>query len=317
MGQLTLPLSLGRIASPSTRIERRAESTKVRHYRIGPVGVSLDCTVPSVHKNYHERYCPYETPHPCGPSFPVRVFARRSWRTGRLHFHIEGDIAEAFTVRKEHQVLPHVEAVVNLSIARYLPHYIQIHAAVLSKDGRGLILAGAPGAGKTTLAAALLMRGWQYATDEFALIDPDTLRLVPYPKALSIKDGSVAVLAALGFPVNDEVFERRDKGPIRCVSPLRCRPDAVSGPCGVAMVVFPEHVPQAAPQLTRISNAEAGFELSRRCFNFLKYRRFSLETILAASRRASCFRLVSADLAQTCDLIESAWTEMKMIEGGS
>ncbi len=310
MARLTIPLSLSRIYAEGACADSKAESARVRHYQIGPVGITLDCEIRRVLESYHDRYQPYAIARPTSCTFPVSVFARRSWRSGRRHIHIQGDIAEAFTVRREHQVLPHIEAVINLSIARHLPHYIQIHAAVLTRGERALVVAGSPGAGKTTLAAALLTRGWRYATDEFALIDPDTLQVVPYPKTLSIKSGSVEMLRDIGFPIEDEVFHRGDKGPIRCISPLRCRPDAVAETCGIAMVVFPRCEPAVdQPRLAGMSNAEGAFEMSRRCFNFLKYRRLSLETILAATRRAAFFRLESGPLTQTCDLIESAWHE--------
>jgi hypothetical protein len=39
-------------------------------------------------------------------------------------------------------------------------------AAVVSSDGRGILIVGAPGSGKSTLALGLLRRGWSYLTDD-------------------------------------------------------------------------------------------------------------------------------------------------------
>jgi len=47
-----------------------------------------------------------------------------------------------------------------------------LHAAMLSHNGGGLLLAGAPGAGKTTLAVTLAMRGFGYATDDLVAVSP-------------------------------------------------------------------------------------------------------------------------------------------------
>jgi serine kinase of HPr protein (carbohydrate metabolism regulator) len=61
------------------------------------------------------------------------------------------------------------------------------HAGVVAKDGVGLIMPAASGSGKSTLAAGLSYRGWQLHSDEFGLLDMETVELVPYPRAVSLK----------------------------------------------------------------------------------------------------------------------------------
>jgi hypothetical protein len=70
-----------------------------------------------------------------------------------------------------------------------------IHAATVSVGGRGVMLAGASGSGKSTLAAALVTKGADYLCDEFAIVDPTDLRLIPFPKALCVKAGSFGLVA--------------------------------------------------------------------------------------------------------------------------
>ena len=45
-------------------------------------------------------------------------------------------------------------------------HVVAIHAACVSFDGRGVLLAGDSGAGKTSLAYACARRGWVYTSDD-------------------------------------------------------------------------------------------------------------------------------------------------------
>jgi hypothetical protein len=65
-----------------------------------------------------------------------------------------------------------------------------VHAAAAERDGAVVVLPGDQGSGKSTLVAGLLRRGYRYVTDEALAIDTATGRLRPYPKALSLEEGS-------------------------------------------------------------------------------------------------------------------------------
>ncbi|MFQ5410778.1 MAG: hypothetical protein ACE5EC_00715 [Phycisphaerae bacterium] len=315
MTQLTLPVAFephkpdSLIAAQPARspADRVALSVvTMRHYRIGPVALTLRSTVHGVVDEYHRLYRNHETADASANGFRIDVVARRSRRTGLRHFHILAHGEQTATVRRRNRILPHVEGAINLLIARHLPHYLQIHASALSRHGIGAVFPGSPGAGKSTLAAALLARGWAYATDEFALIDPDDLRLVPYPRALSIKSGSVAALSRLGLPMDREaLYSTKDKGPIRCLAPSRVRPDGIARTCPVRLIVFPEYGDGAAPAIEPMSRAEAVFRISRVSFNFLKFRDRGIELLTRLVRGARCYRLQTGDLEQSCRLVEA------------
>ncbi|MFH1419429.1 MAG: hypothetical protein ABII12_14230 [Planctomycetota bacterium] len=310
MTQLTLPLT----ASTTNRCDGAAAArplgVRCRHYRIGPVPVSIHSDVPGAIDAYHALYRAYEVAASFPESLRIEVAVKRSHRSGRRYYHIRGGDEEEFIVRSRDRILPHVEAVINLLIARYLPDYLQIHASAVCRDGAAVVFPGKPGAGKTTLAAALLARGWSYCTDEFALIEPRTRLLFPYPKALSIKEGSLAILAAMGVPIDEQrTYARDKKGSIRCLDPLSVRPDAVAGECPVRMVVFPEYAPGGIPTVEPIPRAKAAFEMTRCCFNFLKFRARAVELLANVVRQAQCYRMRTGDLARSCELVETLFLE--------
>ena len=72
--------------------------------------------------------------------------------------------------------------------------YLVCHAAALERRGGVLLLVGHPGAGKSTLALTLVRRGFRLMGDEFALVCPDTLEALPFPKALCLKAPDVKML---------------------------------------------------------------------------------------------------------------------------
>jgi hypothetical protein len=100
-----------------------------------------------------------------------------------------------------------LEAQMRAYIALHARSRIFVHAGVVAKDGRGLILPGVSFAGKTTLVAALVRAGALYYSDEFAVLDLDG-NVHPYPKALSLRgDGRTQVdhaVETLGGQAGDE-----------------------------------------------------------------------------------------------------------------
>ncbi len=291
---------------PDTGAEGPAWS-EPRHYRVGPVPITLICDVPGVIREFHACYHRYEIDLPPPDAFRVEVMSRRSRRSLRKYHHILGNGEQLFVTRRPDEIMPHVEWAINSLVARFLPGYLSIHASCVARAGRGVIFPAEPGRGKSTLAAGLLAAGWSYLSDEFALFDLRTGLLVPYPKALCVKAGSFAALEALGLPLQGApVHHKRYKGRVAIVDPFAIRGDVVAGPCPLTAVIFPRYVEGAAPRLEPISRARAIFELTRVSFNFPKYRARGFELLADAVAEAECFELTAGELQATVRLLDAA-----------
>jgi len=191
-------------------------------------------------------------------------------------------------------------------VATRLSQYLQVHASVVARDGVAVVCPGQPGQGKTTLAAALLSRGWQYLSDEFALFNPETQLLEAYPKALCIKAGSFEMLRRMRLPIDVErAYYKGEKGRVAMLNPLKIRPDIVAGHCRLGMVLFPEVNHSTTPVIERMSRAQAVFELTRCSFNFGKFRATGFNLLADVVGRAGCYRLRCGHLGTTCNLVEA------------
>jgi len=73
------------------------------------------------------------------------------------------------------------------SATALLQRYLFIHAGAVAVNGRGFIIIGKSGAGKTSTVAALLRRGATYFSDEVALLDPTTSLLHPFTLPMAVK----------------------------------------------------------------------------------------------------------------------------------
>lgn len=69
-----------------------------------------------------------------------------------------------------------------------------LHGAALSRNGRGLFLAAPSGFGKTTLALTLADRGFGLLADDLAPLHRERRRLEPFPRSLSLREGTRALL---------------------------------------------------------------------------------------------------------------------------
>jgi hypothetical protein len=77
------------------------------------------------------------------------------------------------------------DCVLNVIIAGVRSHFL-IHAGVVARDGRGIILAGDAAHGKTTLTLELVGRGFKFLSDEMAALGRADRRVHPFPRSLRI-----------------------------------------------------------------------------------------------------------------------------------
>ncbi len=82
-----------------------------------------------------------------------------------------------------------VHALVFRELLDRVDRFVVLHAAALEREGRCVLISGPSGAGKTTLALALLESGWRLLSDDFAPLERATGLVHPFPKALGLRPG--------------------------------------------------------------------------------------------------------------------------------
>ena len=97
---------------------------------------------------------------------------------------------------------------VNLSALDAEPERLHVHAGAVVRDGRAIVMSAPRDTGKTTTVARLVMRGWEFISDETISIGPGDPEVQGWAKPLSIKAlGRVRVpeLASHMVPAPDDV----------------------------------------------------------------------------------------------------------------
>lgn len=157
----------------------------------------------------------------------------------------------------------------NWCIAGQAHHYLLLHAAVLERHGRAVILPGEPGAGKSTLTAALMLSGWRLLSDELTMIDRDDGLVVPLARPVSLKNRSIGVIRAFDSrAVFGDTAHDTHKG---TVSHLRASADSVARmgeKARAAHIVFPRWEQGAATELRPRAKADAFMHAASHAFNY-------------------------------------------------
>lgn len=86
-----------------------------------------------------------------------------------------------------------LESDLGLFAAERLDGIVAIHAALIVRNGRGIVIPGSSHAGKTTLSVAAISAGATVASDEFTLVDLRTGLVHGWPRPLRIRLDAGAV----------------------------------------------------------------------------------------------------------------------------
>jgi hypothetical protein len=181
-------------------------------------------------------------------------------------------------------------------------HYLLVHAGAVTWDGRAAIFPAAMESGKTTLVAGLVRAGARYLSDEAAAIDPGSLLVHPFAKAMTVGSGSKEVLADI-LPVVDPEVARRYLLTDVHVDARTIRADAIAPPTPVAFVIAPRYEKGATTALTPLTRAEAVLEMGRHSFNLPDHGRRGVEALAEIARGSTCHRLVVGDLDVACTIL--------------
>jgi hypothetical protein len=120
----------------------------------------------------------------CEPSEAAGRFALR--KTGDDSYEVAIGSERWLEYAELEVAIGMLDAQIRLFVAAGARDLIFVHAGVVARNGKALIVPGKSFSGKTTLVAALVQAGATYYSDEYAVLDADG-RVHPYPRRLSIR----------------------------------------------------------------------------------------------------------------------------------
>jgi hypothetical protein len=232
-----------------------ASANGLRHdYRLAGIAFSITCAEPAIETAIAPLFSHLEIFGVAVPDGRAKDFAVETEGCGLAL------LADGIELCRADTLDPILERLANDVVMHSYDNVdwlVSVHAAVLGNANSCVMLPGASGTGKSTLAACLLgRRKVRLLTDDIALLDRATLDVEPMPAPLVLKRGSWELVGGLpglaAAPVRHRYGEE-----VRYIAPDRAQ--IAQGRMPVRAIVFPARSaahPEAPRPLTQIEGLQ-------------------------------------------------------------
>ena len=257
----------------------------------GPFVFHIQSREQSIFNGMRKLYADFPLSTDAVRDFHVRVrrpTTLRRWFQPQVVF--EHDRSAPFLPLPANHAFAGLEWGMNWCIAGYAHHFLTLHAAVLERNGRAILLPGEPGAGKSTLTAALSLSGWRLLTDETALVDLDTGAFWPMARPINLKNNSIDIIQSFsaGAIFGDRAFDTH-KGTVAHLKPSTETVLRMDEPCRIGWIVFPRWQADSATRLTSRPRADTFVFAAENSFNYSVLGETGFRTLEGVIREAECF----------------------------
>jgi hypothetical protein len=191
----------------------------------------------------------------------------RRWVRPQVMFSLDG--FSPFKPLPADQAFPMFEWGLNWCIASHAHGFLVIHAAVVERGGRAMVMPAPPGSGKSTLCAGLVSKGWRLLSDELCLLEPASGLIHPLARPVNLKNESIDVIrsyhpgAVMTEPVRDTT-----KGTVAHLKPPGDSVSRAAEAAVPAWIVFPRYVPASSSTLEPVGKAPTLMKLVEQAFNY-------------------------------------------------
>ena len=280
------------------------------YVKVEPFLVRLTSGLSHVAEAFHYLYADYTVQEKGIVDFDLGIKAPRSvrrWIFKQAIFLLDGE--PPFYPFPHRLATPLLEWGLNWCVSARVHQFLTLHAAVLEREGQALILPGPPGAGKSTLCAALVHRGWRLLSDEHALIRLQDSKIIPFPRPVALKDESIRIIREFAPEVKmGPAFKDTHKGTLAHMRPptdsvKRCAETAVP-----SWIVFPKYSPDSKAELKPFSKAQAFLRAADNSFNYHLLGTVGFQTLAKVIESSACFEFAYGSLEDAASTLGNLQT---------
>lgn len=281
-------------------------------FHVGPYVYELRSSLPSILTGLQQLYGDYRLAPAQGfADFHVAMDASGIVQRLRRTVDFSFDFTQPLETIERRHAYAFLEWGMNWCVSVCTNEYLKLHAAVVAKDGVALVMPGLPGAGKSTLCAALALRGWRVLSDEHALIDVESAMAVPVCRPVSLKNASLDVIKA--FDSRAIIGPQTDDTHKGVVAHMKAdmHPDSHDiAPVPVRLMIFPEYVSGLELQMTERTKAESFIFAAHHSFNYSLLGEVGFHAMSSYMDTLDCFSLKYSNLDEAISAISALHTRL-------
>jgi len=274
----------------------------------GPLRVSLSTNLPGLVEQMAWFYGDALEASPIAGFYDVhlkvlKILPTRRWQVDRIT--LLTDTPNPYATFPVSHHFPFFEWGLNWCVAMQSHQFLMLHAAVLERDGKALVLPAMPGSGKSTLCAALAYRGWRLFSDEFGLYRPESGQLIPMPRPLPLKNESIEVIRAFApeAPMGP-VYPATHKGDVAHLKPPEESIRRKDEPAAPRWIVFPQFVRGGETRLYPYAPGLAFLKLAGNAFNYRLLGEVGFRSVTRMIRTCETRYLEFGDLEKAVETLE-------------
>jgi HprK-related kinase A len=266
--------------------------------RIGPYVYQVQTNLPSVSDGINTLYRDFPLADPGEfVDFNIAMVSK-----GLLH-RVRKKAEFLFDQKRQFEAIPCGQAYaflewgMNWCVSVQSNEYLKLHAAVVARGNAAIVMPGIPGAGKSTLCAALGLSDWRVLSDEHAMIPLNTTEVVPICRPVSLKNESIdAIRSFSSRAVFGPVSEKTHKGVVVHMK-SDMHPDSHdSRSVQTRAMVFPRFSRDETQRLNRRLRTESFILAAYHSFNYSLLCEAGFEAMKILIDHVECYDLVYHDL---------------------
>jgi hypothetical protein len=253
--------------------------------------------LPRIAEGMRALYADYPVPAPGFVDYPVSI--KRGGILPPLQRKVEFrfDHQKTFGPIPLKQAYAFLEWGMNWCVSIHANEYLKLHAAVVAQGNNAIIMPGVPGAGKSTLCAALALQGWRVLSDEHAMVLPGSTRVAPLCRPISLKNESIEVIRAFDHrAVFGPLSEDTHKGTVAHMKADLHPHSHDPLPLQTKAMVFPRYATTEKQLLSPREKSRSFILAAYHSFNYSLLGRTGFDAMVSLIDAVDCYDLVYHDL---------------------
>lgn len=180
--------------------------------------------------------------------------------TGRLSYSLKDYAANGYIHTPESispKVIPSTLFMFVFNQMLKSKNYFPIHCSVVEKEGKGILMPGFSGAGKTTTSISLIRSGYGFLGDDRPILHYDkdnNLEMLSFPEEINVTEKTIGFFPELA----DGEFIKTHKGMLKkSFNAEDIYPGSLTERCRPKAVLFPEITPVSKSYVEEMSKSDA------------------------------------------------------------